>query len=115
MADVCEVSVPRPVVNEGSTFTATASFRTRSTALASTPTTVRYRVDDSCHGEITPWTSTTASSSVSVTLPSSATAIRDESAQREVRYLTFEADSGLSTQVRGQVAFEVENLGVNVT
>lgn len=115
MADQVEISIPRPVVNEGSAFTATANFRTRSTAAASTPTTVRYRVDDPCYGEILAWTSASAASSVTITVSSAANEIQDESNTRESRLLTFEADAGLSTQVRGTVAYDVQNVGVNVT
>ena len=107
MADFLAVSISRPTVVEGSVFTATANFRLA--GAASIPTTARYRVDDDC-SELKAWTTLTPAAAISFTVPVAATAIRDTSARRELRFLTIEADAGLSTQLRESIAFEVTNV-----
>lgn len=111
MASQAEITIPRPLVNEGSSFTATAYFRTRSTSAASTPTTVHYRIDCLTTGtEIADWTSVSASSSVSISITGTHNAIQSDENDVEVKQLTVSADKDLSTQVRQTVRWKVSNL-----
>jgi len=57
VADQVEISLPKTTFLEESVFTLTVFFRTRSTKSASTPTTIRYRIDSPKTGtEIRDWT-----------------------------------------------------------
>jgi hypothetical protein len=61
--DQIEIQLPKTRYPERTSFTATAYFRTRSTAAAATPTTVHYRIDNlSTRQQITDWTSVTPGS-----------------------------------------------------
>lgn len=111
MADQIEISLPKTKVAEGSVFTATAYFRTRSTSAASTPSTVRYRIECLTTGRtVLDWTSATAASSVSISMLPAYSAIKNDCNDQEVKQLLVEADAGLSTQCRGRVTWTVENL-----
>jgi len=67
--DQVEIQLPKTVYNENSSFTATAYFRTRSTAAAATPTTVEYRIDNiSTRTQIKDWTTVSPSTSASITV-----------------------------------------------
>ena len=111
MADQVEIQIPKPRVNEGSAFPATAYFRTRATKAASTPTTVQYRVDCLTTGkQITDWTTVSAASSVSLTMTAAMNAIQDDANVKERKQLTVRADNGLATQVIGQGLWLVENI-----
>lgn len=111
MADQVAIQIPRPRVTEGSAFTATACFRTRSTSAASTPTNVYYRLDNLTTGTtLADWTAVSAAASVSIAVTATHNAIQDASNARERVQLTVAADHGLSTQAREAVVWEVENL-----
>jgi len=111
MADQVEISLPKTQWLEETAFTATAYFRTRSTKLASTPTTVHYRVDDLHTGkELTGWTSVTAAANVNIPITSTHNEIQDDARAFERKQLTVQADQGLSTQANGKVFWTVENL-----
>lgn len=110
-ADVIAISIPETRVNEGSSFTATAAFRTRSTAAATTPTTVHYRIDCMTTGtELSALTSVSAASSVSLSITGTHNAIQNDGNDYEVKQLTVVTDSGLSTQQTEAVQWRVENL-----
>jgi hypothetical protein len=111
VADQIELVIPRPVVQEGSSFTATAAFRTRSTSAASTPTTIKYRVDClSTETELAGWTTVTPASSVSIAITGTHNATQSDANDVETKQLTVMADEGLDTQVRQAVRWRVENL-----
>lgn len=111
MADQIALRVPRDTWKEGSAFTATANFRTRSTAAASTPTTIHYRVDCLTTGQqIADDTSVSAASSASIAITGTHNAILDDANEAEVKQLTVTADQGLSTQHRESITWRVENL-----
>jgi hypothetical protein len=109
--DQVEIQIPKPTVTEGTGFTATAAFRTRSTKAASTPTTVKYRLDClTTETLLADWTSLTPSSSVSIPVIGTYNAIQSDTNDVEVKQLTVKADDGLATQVVQSVRWKVENL-----
>lgn len=109
--DQIAISIPRTTWQEGSAFTATAYCRTRASAAAETPTSLKYRIDCLTTGkQIADWTTLTAASSASISVTGTHNAIQDDANDSEVRQLTVMADDGLSTQHRGSVRWRVENL-----
>lgn len=111
MTDQVAISIPRLRVNEGQAFTATAYFRTRSTAAAGTPTSVKYRVDClTTQTELADWTSVTPSTSASIAITATHNAIQSDSNVTERKQLTVASDYGLATQAIESVTWEVLNL-----
>lgn len=99
-------------VNENSTFTLTARFWDDSADAwaATTPTTIRYRVDCATTGRVMlDWTSVTAASEISLTI--NVNSINEPHHVREWRQVTVEADHGLSTQYLDTFTYSVENIG----
>lgn len=108
MTDQVSILIPRPKVREGSAFTATAYFRDRATAAASTPTSIKYRVDCLTTGRsLADWTTVSAASTATIAITSTHNAI--QSAGTERKQLTVAADYGLSTQVTESAVWEVED------
>jgi len=112
VADQIEIQIPVARVPEETTFTATAYFRTRSTALASTPTTIHYRVDClSTRRQITDWTAIAVpAGSNTITISATHNQILEDAHANETKQLTVKVDSGLSTQVIKAKRWKVENL-----
>jgi hypothetical protein len=128
VSDQIEIQLPLTIVPEETTFTATAYFRTRSTKVASTPTTIQYRVDClTTKRQITDWTSiavpdssnTIVITSTSIAVPDSSNTIvitstenqiLDDANQWETKQLTVKVDSGLTTQAIKPVRWKVQNL-----
>lgn len=111
MADQISIQLPKTTWQEGSAFTATAYFRTRSSSAASTPTTVKWRLDClTTKTEIVDWTTVSAASNVSISISGANNAIQSDANDYEVKQLTVMADDGLSTQHRKSVIYRVENL-----
>ena len=111
MADQIAIQLPKTRFKEGSAFTATADFRTRSTAAAATPTTIHYRVDCLTTGvELADWTSVSAASNVSISITGTHNAIQNDCNRYETKQLTIMADQDLSTQHRETIIWRVENL-----
>jgi len=107
MSESVRVRLPRSIINEGSSFTATANFRTGTTAAA--PTTVRYRIDCLTTGKnVIDWTSASAAAEVSIVVPPAL--MQDQSSSRERYQIIVEADAGLSTQVIGYANWLMDNL-----
>lgn len=110
MTDQVAILIPRPKVREGSAFTATAYFRDRATAAASTPTSIKYRVDCLTTGQnLTDWTTVSAASTATIAITSTYNAIQSDSNSAERKQLTVAANYGLSTQVTETAVWEVEN------
>ena len=111
MADQIALSIPETRFKEGSAFTATANFRTRSTGAASTPTTIHYRLDclTTCT-ELADWTSVSAASSASISVTGTHNAIQNTGNDYERKQLTVVADRGLATQQTESVEWRVDNL-----
>lgn len=115
MADQVSILLAETQVNAGSAVTATVNFRTRATASASVPTSIRYRVDCLSTGRnIIDWTAVTAASAVSITVPGTDGEIINAGNDTEKRQLTVESDTGLSTQYRSIARWFVRNLGIRV-
>jgi hypothetical protein len=112
MADQIAIRIPRSDWREGSAFTASVNFRTRSSSAASTPTTIKYRVDCLTTGrEVLDWTEITpAAASASIAVTGAYNAILDDANDAEVKQLTVMADDGLATQHRESARWRVENL-----
>lgn len=111
MADQVEIELPKTVYNEGSQFTATVRFRTRSSAAASTPTNVYYKLTNLSSGEaITAWTQVSEASEVSITLTPTQNTLRDNTRVLERMELLVAADYGLSTQVIGSAYYQILDL-----
>ena len=111
MADQIAISIPETRYNEGSAFTATAYFRTRSSGAASTPTTIHYRLDClTTATELADWTSASAASSLSISITGTHNAIQSDGNDVEVKQLTVVADKDLSTQQVAAVTWQVKNL-----
>lgn len=110
MTDVVAIVIPRPMCREGSAFTATAYFRDRATAAASTPTNVYYRVDCLTTGQqVQDWTAGTPGASTSIAVTAANNAIQSDSNQYELKQLTVAADYGLATQVTESAVWTVTN------
>lgn len=112
-----KITIKSPLVQrtiaERAAFNITASFWNDSTEVwtASTPTTVKYRLDSLDSGNtITDWTTVTAASSVTITASPSANAILYNQNDRERRQITVKADDGLSTQYQTTYKYYVSNL-----
>lgn len=111
MADQVEITLPKTVVLEETTFPATVYFRTRSTKAASVPTSVHYRVDDlKTRKVLKAWTSVSPAASVEISMTAAFNEIQDDRSAFERKRLTVQADQGLSTQVNGSVTWLVENI-----
>jgi hypothetical protein len=111
MADQISIQLAETMVAAGSAVSATVNFRTRSTAAASTPSSIRYRVDCLTNRrEVIADTSVSAASSVTITVPGPNNGTIDPAQEFEVRQLTVTADYGLSTQCKAAVTWRVRNI-----
>lgn len=109
--DQVAISLPKTTVNERSQITATANFRTRSTAEAATPTTVHYKVSNLQTKEtVQEWTSVSAASQVTITLTGEMNKIRDNTHVHEKMELLVSADKGLSTEFIGRATYRIRNV-----
>lgn len=109
--DVVEIVIPRPRVNEGSAFSATAYFRTRATSAAGVPTNAYYRIDDLTTGAVLQaWTALVAAASIAIPITAAHNAIQSQCNGRERRQLTVAGDYGLATQVSQTAVWYVDNL-----
>jgi hypothetical protein len=109
MTDTVGIQIPKPRVNEGSSFNATAYFRTAGDAV--TPTNAYYRIDNltGC-SVVKDWTSLTPATSISIAITSTYNALVSQCNRIEKLQLTVDSDHGLSTQVRESVVWEVANV-----
>ena len=112
MADQIEIQLPNTIVNEETTFTITAYFRTRATKVASTPTTIHYKIVDIVLREtITDWTLvSTPAGNNDIVITSAENEIIDGSHLQERKQILIKIDSGLSTQVIETKTWRVRNL-----
>jgi hypothetical protein len=110
VADQIAIRPELPVVDACSSTRATVAFRTRSTSAASVPSSIRYRVDCLTNERnVINWTSVSAASSATITVPGTYNGIINDANDVEVRQLMVEIDTGLSTQVRNAVTWRVKN------
>lgn len=111
MADQVEVALPKTRVLEAGQFIATARLRTRSSAAASTPTNVYYKIFNISTGEtIKDWTSVSPAAEVSITVTPTQNTIRDKSHVLESMELLVAADYGQSTQVIGRAPYQIVDI-----
>ena len=104
------IQIPKPVVNEANSFTATARFRSSGTATA--PTTAHYRIDDLTTGTvITAWTALAAAAEISIPITSNNNRIVDRCNDNEKRLLTVSSDKGETTEGRDNIEYMVNNRG----
>ena len=109
--DSVYIQLPKDRVKEGSAFTVTAYFRTRSTGAAATPTSIKYRIDNlTTQTELADWTTVSAAANVSISVTATHNAIQDSSNDTECVQLTVAMDFELATQVRETVTWAVVNL-----
>jgi len=108
MTDVY-ISIPVVKTQEGSSFNATAYFRSAGSASAST--TAKYRVDCLTTGkQLTDWTSLTPAVSISIALTATHNAIQWQSNRFERKQLIVASDPGETDQTRDKVTWKVENI-----
>lgn len=111
MTDQVAIVLPRLSFREGSAFTATAYFRDRATAAASTPTNIKYRVDCLSTGtQLQDWTTVSPSTSASISITATHNTIQADANDYETRQLTVAADYGLATQVVETAQWTVGNV-----
>lgn len=109
MADTVKVVGQKDHVLEGGSLPVTVYFRLA--GAADTPADVYYRVHClTTNQEVTPWTSVSPDSSVSLTLSGANTDMKDPSNNYERKQLQIKADVDASDEVRGQWVYRVENL-----
>ena len=96
-------------VTDSSAATFVASFYTDAW-VATTPTTVRYKLTDASESDLIAWTTVTPGTSVTITIPAASNAPADNSLRYDVRLLTVQADNGLSSQVTEPFVYQVRNL-----
>lgn len=111
MADQIAFQQRKDHIRESSRHVVTAYFRDRATAAASTPTNVRYRLENLTTGEmIVDWTAASAASSVDITITPTQNALRDQCHREETMELSVAADYGLSTQYIESTTYTIENV-----
>lgn len=103
------IKIPRPKVEEKSSFTATAYFRDGDAG--TTPTTARYRIDDITSGDnIRAWTDLTPAESIDITITPDDNQITTSGKRENRRQLTVETNTDLDTQTRERVFWTVKNI-----
>ena len=76
-----------------------------------TPTNARYRLDDlTSRNAIIAWTSITASTSMTITIPAASNAMVDSTKKTEVKVLTVETNFGLTSAHPEEYKYRVKNL-----
>lgn len=79
--------------------------------VAAIPTTLRYRIDcETTRQNLVGWTTLTPASVVSLTIPATINVIQSRLNSIELKTLTIEADSGLSTAFTAPYQWQVRSL-----
>jgi len=103
------INIPKYSVQEDSSFTATIRFRL--VDAATTPTTVRYRIDDKFTEQIIrDWTTLTPAASISVVITPADNAVVAITRREERRQITVETNTGLDTQTRERAYWVVKSI-----
>lgn len=111
MADQVEIEIPKSIYNEGTQFTATVRFRTRSSKAASVPTTAHYKITNlSTNKVVRDWTALTAAAEISFTIAPTDNDIDDKTHLQERMELLVAADRGMSTQSIGSRHYKIRDL-----
>lgn len=104
------VNVPKPLVDERSSFNATSYYRSAGTASA--PTTAAYRIDDLTTGTvIQDWTALAAAAEISIPVTSNNNRLIDRCNDNEKRLITVAADKDTDTETRDNIEYVVNNRG----
>jgi hypothetical protein len=81
-------------------------------AVASTPRSMRYRIDCQTTGKVlVDWTNVSISSTVTLAVPSSVNAIQSSSNPRETKVITVDTNYDDDDRVPAEYAWDVRNLG----
>lgn len=100
------LQIPKPGVLEGASVVATAHSRLG--YAGNVPASARYRIDCGTTGQnVVGWTSLTPAASMAISWTA---ALISQSHDLELKVITVEEDTGLSTQDRDSVTFVVRNL-----
>ncbi|QDP53223.1 MAG: hypothetical protein GOVbin7744_26 [Prokaryotic dsDNA virus sp.] len=114
MADQVAVTIPKTIWPERSAFTATAYFRTRSSAASSTPTTVHYKIVNQSRKEtVSDWTSATPGASVSIAVTAANNTLSNDNyggTKRQRFTLLVSSDKGTATEAIGAANYQVRDL-----
>lgn len=103
------IVLPWDKIQEDSSFTATIKFRL--VDASTVPTTVRYRIDcTTTLKKIRDWTSLTPAASIDVIITPADNEIVSDARRRERRQITVETNTGLSTQTRERVWWNVHRI-----
>ena len=107
-----EIQIPITIVQEETTFTSTAYFRTRQSKQAATPTTVSYRLDCLTTGkQIRDWTTVSSfDKTANIVIASSDNQILGDGNRIERKQITVKVDTGLVTQLIKSKQWHVQNL-----
>jgi hypothetical protein len=97
------------IINEGSATELKAAIRGDDGSLT-TPTTLKYRVDDPRAGVITGWTALSPSALTNIPIPAATNAMRDDSRPYEDRQVMVMSNEGLSSQQVTYIEYRVRNL-----
>ncbi len=116
----CYIRIPKPIIDERNSFTATASFRDGDTAQA--PTTARYRLDCLSTGtKLLGWTNLSPAESIAIPITSENNRIVSASTTTgsaflgvgnngfEKKQLTLASDPGETTETRDVITWKVKN------
>lgn len=113
MTSQIAIRIAETQVSAGSAVPVTVSFRDRATGTASTPSSIRYRVDCLTNKRnVINWTSVSASSSVDILIPGTSNGTIDRGLELEQRQITIEADTGLNSQAKAAHRWGVKNIRI---
>ena len=108
MTDV-HIVIPNPLINEATSFTATAYFRLNGSASASSVNS-KYRIDNLSTGkELADWTTLTPAVSIDIPITSAHNKIQQPSNKTEKIRLTVASDRGETSATYSTVIWKVRN------
>ncbi len=108
MTDVY-IKIPEPRVLDGSSFTATAYFRSSGAASASA-TNSRYRIDNLSTGkEMSGWAALTPAVSIDIAITSAHNKIQNDQSLSERVQLVVASDRGETNATYDSVTWTIEN------
>ena len=104
------IQIPEPTVQESSSFTATAYFRSGGSASASV-TNSKYRVDNLASGkQLKDWTDLTPAVSIEIPITSAMNKIQSNTNRIEKIQLTVASDRGEASATYDRVTWNIENV-----
>ena len=104
----CYITIPKPVVDERSSFTATSYFR--SGDAGSAPTTAHYRIDClTTRTNLVAWTSLSPAESISISVTSNTNRMISNGNRYEKKQITIASDKGETDETRDVATWKVKN------